>query len=317
MCYQFWKNKGENNRKIFVTLQGNYHGDTFGAMSVGKSCNFYKPFEDLLFDTKYLPYPETWINDKDVIKKENIAIDYTKEFLEKNSEKVVCFLLESIVQGASGMRMVRPEFVKKLCNIFREHNIPVIFDEVMTGFCRTGTMFSYEKVDFIPDIICLSKALTGGFLPMALTITTDNIYKEFHSDNIEKTFLHGHSYTANPICCAAALASAKIFKENKEDIISKVTNIEYIHQNELKKIAKKYHFVKKCRVCGLISAFDIECKDYYNVVKFIKTRCLEEGIIIRPLDKTIYLMPPYCLSKSKLKLVYKIIDKLLYNRINM
>ena len=145
MCYQFWKNKGKNNKKIFVTLQGNYHGDTFGAMSVRKSYNFYKPFEDLLFDTKYLPYSETWINDKDIIKKENIAIEYTKEFLEKNSEKVVCFLLESIVQGASGMRMVRPEFVKKLCNIFREHNIPVIFDEVMTGFCRTGTIFLYEK----------------------------------------------------------------------------------------------------------------------------------------------------------------------------
>ena len=112
------------------------------------------------------------------------------------------------------------------------------------------------------------------------------------------------------------MASAKILKENKEDIISKLKNIEYIHQNELKKIAKSIILLKN-RVCGLISAFDIECKDYYNVVKFIKTRCLEEGIIIGPLDKTIYFMPPYCLSKSKLKLVYKIIDKLLYNRINM
>ncbi|MDR0572110.1 MAG: adenosylmethionine--8-amino-7-oxononanoate transaminase [Rickettsiales bacterium] len=308
MTFQYWQNKGDNNRILFVGLDGNYHGDTVGAMSLGKSSGFYDPFGKLLFEVKYIPYPDTWIGDKDIGDKEGKALEFTENFLNQENEKISAFCLEPIVQGSSGMRMARADFISKICKQFQKYNIPVIFDEVMTGFGRTGAMFSYQQTDVIPDILCLSKALTGGFMPLALTITTDSIHREFYSPDGHKTFLHGHSYTANPIACAAAIASLEIFEEN--DVLGKIRKIEQVHQEELKNL-EKYDFLEKFRVSGLISAFEIKNiggygSDFSNTLKH---KFFEAGLLLRPLGNVIYFLPPYIIDEDLLRICYgKVLD---------
>ena len=315
MTYQYWQNKGDNNRTLFVGMEGNYHGDTVGAMSVGKTCGFYTPFEKLLFRVDAIPTPYTWFDDKDIEEKEEKSLKFAKELLEKENKKISAFIIESLVQGSSGMRMIRPEFASKICKLFQSYNIPVIFDEVMTGFGRTGTMFGYEQTDIIPDIICLSKALTGGALPMALTIAAENIYKEFFSEDSNKTFLHGHSYTANPLCCASAIASIKIFESN--DVIGKIKRINEIHKEELNKL-KQYDFLEKFRTCGLISAFEIKSKNGYNsdFSNKLKEKFIDSGLLVRPLGNVIYLLPPYCISEDDLRNSYKKIIEIIRNFIS-
>ena len=310
MTYQYWQNKGDNNRTLFVGMEGNYHGDTVGAMSVGKSCGFYALFERLLFRVDTIPTPYTWFNDKDIEKKEEESLKIAKTLLEKENKNISAFIMESLIQGSSGMRMIRPQFANKICKLFQSYNIPVIFDEVMTGFGRTGTMFGYEQTEIIPDIICLSKALTGGALPMALTIATEDIYKEFYSKNSEKTFLHGHSYTANPICCASAIASIELFEEYKA--LEKIAKITQIHKEELEKL-KQYDFLEKFRCMGLISAFEIKNNDGYgsDFSNKLKEKFFESGLIVRPLGNIIYLLPPYCISEEDLRNSYKKIIKII------
>lgn len=285
-------------------MDGNYHGDTVGTMSLGKSCGFYTPFERLMFKVENIPFPETWINDKNIEEKEENSIKFAEKLLEEKHKNISAFFLESLVQGASGMRIIRPEFVNKICKLFQNYNIPVIFDEVMTGFGRTGSMFSYEQTEIIPDIICLSKALTGGALPMALTITTEDIYKEFLDSKNKKTFLHGHSYTANPLACAAAIASLEIFEEI--DVLEKIKRINKIHREELFKLGK-YDFLEKFRTIGLISAFEIKNNSGYgsNFSNDLKNKFFEAGLLLRPLGNVVYFLPPYCISEEDLRNSYK------------
>lgn len=308
MTYQYWKNLGNNNRNLFITLEGNYHGDTIGAMSLGKSTDFYEPFKNLMIEVEHLTCPATWWNDEDIESKEEQVIKDTKQLLEEKGDKICAFFLESLVQGAYGMRMIRPSFVNKLCNLFRSYSIPVIFDEVMTGFGRTGTMFSYEQCDFVPDIICLSKALTGGFLPMALTITKEYIYQEFYNNNIDKAFLHGHSYTANPLACIAGVKSLELFE--KYNVLDKINKINNIHNEELEKL-QEYDFLEKFRTIGLISAFDIKNNKGYgsDFSNNLKKKFFDNGLIVRPLGNTIYLLPPYVIKEEDLRDSYsKIIN---------
>ncbi len=304
MTYQYWQNKGDDNRTLFITMDGNYHGDTVGTMSLGKSCGFYTPFERLMFKVENIPFPETWINDKNIEEKEENSIKFAEKLLEEKHKNISAFFLESLVQGASGMRIIRPEFVNKICKLFQNYNIPVIFDEVMTGFGRTGSMFSYEQTEIVPDIICLSKALTGGALPMALTITTEDIYKEFLDSKNKKTFLHGHSYTANPLACAAAIASLEIFEEI--DVLEKIKRINKIHREELFKL-EKYDFLEKFRTIGLISAFEIKNNSGYgsNFSNDLKNKFFEAGLLLRPLGNVVYFLPPYCISEEDLRNSYK------------
>ena len=314
MTYQYWQNKDDNNRTLFITMEGNYHGDTVGTMSLGKSCGFYSPFERLLFKVDNIPFPETWIGDKNIEEKEKKSLEFAEKLLKEKNKEISAFFLESLIQGASGMRMIRPEFVNKICKLFQSYNIPVIFDEVMTGFGRTGTMFSYEQTEIIPDIICLSKALTGGALPMALTITTDAIYKEFFSSDSNKTFLHGHSYTANPLACAAAIASLEIFEET--NVLKKIQDINNIHKEELSKL-EKYDFLEKFRTLGLISAFEIKNNSGYgsDFSNNLKNKFFKAGLLLRPLGNVIYFLPPYCISENDLRESYKKVLKIIKNSI--
>ncbi len=302
MAYQYWKNRGED-RKTFICFEGAYHGDTFGAMSAGDRSVFTEVFKDLLFDVEFMPYPATWMGDEEAGKREDKIIEQLEELLNNNPGKYAGIMIEPLVQGAGGMRMCREEFLQKLHWVNRQFGTLLLFDEVMTGFGRTGDWFASRRAQVEPDIICLAKGLTGGFLPLSVTVCSDEVYDAFRSDDPIKTFWHGHSYTANPIGCAAALASLDLMKEN-EAVFSVM---EEWHREELKAFEGHPDF-KKLRVTGTIAAMDIVAEGeegYLNpVAKRIKKECVDEGLLLRPLGNVLYLMPPYCTSRDELSDMY-------------
>jgi len=308
MAYQYWKNIGED-RKTFICFEGAYHGDTFGAMSAGERSMFSEVFKELLFDVEFLPFPETWMGDEEVSKKEDRIIDHLEQLLTSHPERYAGIMIEPLVQGAGGMRMCRPEFIQKLHWVNRQYNTLLIFDEVMTGFGRTGTWFASDRAQVEPDIICLSKGLTGEFLPLSLTVCNSSIYEAFNSSDPVKTFWHGHSYTANPLGCAAALASMGLLEENS--MYSEMENYHKKHIEDLKSNQK----LKNFRVTGTIAAMDIKTEDksgYLNpVAQKIKKESISKGVLLRPLGNVLYLMPPYCITTDELAMVYEKIEELM------
>ncbi|MBV0900098.1 MAG: adenosylmethionine--8-amino-7-oxononanoate transaminase [Wolbachia endosymbiont of Fragariocoptes setiger] len=302
MAYQYWKNQGESSKTTFLSFDGGYHGDTFGAMSVGTKSGFHVIFSELLFSVLTIPFPETWIGDQEVEKKETHALNILKSHLRINGNKIAAFITEPLVQGASGMKMCRPEFVKDVVNLVREYEILVIFDEVMTGFGRTGSYFAFEQTQVTPDFLCLSKGLTGGFLPLSLTITTDKVYSTFLDEEFTKAFAHGHSYTANPLGCAAAIASLELLLQSST--MESIKRIHNIHTTELANLPGRY-----TRVIGTIAAFDVH--DTKTLTKY----CLEQGLLIRPLGNSVYLLPPYSTTTSDLKEAYEKIRKIMLTSI--
>lgn len=302
MAYQYWKNRGED-RKTFICFKGAYHGDTFGAMSAGDRSVFTEVFKDLLFDVEFVPYPSTWIGDEERTEKESAVINQIEELLQQNPEKYAGIMIEPLVQGAGGMNMCSKEFLQELHWVNRQFNTLLIFDEVMTGFGRTGDWFASKRAQVEPDIICLAKGLTGGFLPLSVTVCSDRIYEAFKSSDPIKTFWHGHSYTANPIGCAAALASMELMHENE----SVFTDMENWHLKNFEEL-KNHPKLKKLRVTGTIAAMDITAEGeegYLNpIASHIKKQCVEKGLLLRPLGNVLYLMPPYCTTKSQLGEMY-------------
>ena len=309
MAYQYWKNRGDE-RKTFICFEGAYHGDTFGAMSAGDRSVFTEVFKELLFDVEFVPYPDTWIGDTDRGDKEQAVIEHIEELLKESPEKYAGIMIEPLVQGAGGMRMCSEQFMQELHWVNRQFETLLIFDEVMTGFGRTGDWFACQRAQVEPDIICLAKGLTGGFLPLSVTVCGDHIYDAFRSDDPIKTFWHGHSYTANPIGCAAALASMELMDENEKAF----SQMEQWHREHLADLAG-HPKLRHHRVTGTIAAMDIVTdgeEGYLNkVANSIKKNCVEEGVLLRPLGNVLYLMPPYCTSRQELAEMYRAIEKLI------
>jgi len=300
MAYQYWKNQGELKRTTFLSFDGGYHGDTFGAMSVSASPGFHSTFSELLFSVLTVPFPETWYEDEEVESKETYALEVLDNHLRTCGDKIAALILEPLVQGASGMRMCRPEFINKVVDLVRQYEILIIFDEIMTGFGRTGTYFAFEQTKVIPDFLCLSKGLTGGFLPLSLTVTTEKIYSAFLGDNF--MFAHGHSYTANPLGCAAAIASLGLL--TKPSAMDSIQAIHNVHEQELLNLSANTN-IKCARITGTIAAFDT-----YDA-QTLKRKCLEQGLLIRPLGNSVYLLPPYSTDVHELQEAYaKICDLL-------
>ena len=300
MAYQYWHNLGKHNKTKFLSFAGGYHGDTFGAMAVGASSGFHQQFQDLFFEVMSIPYPDTWENDTLVARKEQQALQVLAEYLTNQHANIAALILEPLVQGASGMRMCRPEFLNAVINLVKEHQILVIFDEVMTGFGRTGTNFALEQLAIPPDFLCISKGITGGFLPLALTVTTDTIFSAFLADDFKKAFAHGHSYTANPIACQAAVTSLRLL--NSPQCQNSITKINQVHQQGLS-ILSKHAKISKLRATGTIAAFTVDTN-----IEQLKQRAMQHGLLIRPLGNTVYLLPPYCISEQELLSAY---DKIL------
>ncbi|MDX5526832.1 MAG: adenosylmethionine--8-amino-7-oxononanoate transaminase [Wolbachia endosymbiont of Andrena nigroaenea] len=303
MAYQYWWNQGNRERTTFLSFEGGYHGDTFGAMSVGVKSGFHDAFSNLLFSVLTVPFPETWDEDEKIENKEEHSLKVLEGHLRAGSRKIAALILEPLVQGASGMRMCCPEFVRKIVNLVRQHGILIICDEVMTGFGRTGTYFALEQTQIIPDFLCISKGLTGGFLPLALTITTEEVYSAFLSEHFTKAFAHGHSYTANPLGCAAAIASLDLLV--KHDTMESIKRIHSIHKKELANLSEACKNVERARVTGTIAAFDV------HDAQTLKIKFLEQGLLIRPLGNSVYLLPPYSISTFELEEAYNKIRNIL------
>ena len=306
IAFQYWQNRG-NMRHQIIAFEGAYHGDTFGAMALGERNIFNENFNDLMFPVKRVPWPSTWINDEEVEHKENQAIQNLEALLKTPS---VAVILEPLVQGAGGMNMVRPKFVKKVSEIVKYYDSLLIADEVLTGFGRCGSLFAYQKANIVPDLISISKGLTGGFLPMGITLSKEKVFKSFLDDSPQKTFWHGHSFTANPLGCAAANASLDLLENEPQKYLS-FQERHFFHLNQL----SKFPFVKRLRSTGSIAAFDLDLGDYKgylnNIGKEIKKLSIEKGLFIRPLGNVIYLLPPLCITDEQLDKSYSIIKEIL------
>ena len=299
MARQYWFNQGKE-RLRFLAFKGGYHGDTVGAMSAGHSSGFFSPFRSMLFSVDFLPFPATWEGDTEVELREVAALQALDNYLQQHAGECAAFLLEPLVQGAAGMRMCRPVFLKKLAARLKKSAVLLVFDEVMTGFGRTGTLFACEKAQTTPDIICLSKGLTGGFMPMSVTVCSEDIYAAFLGNTFDKAFAHGHSFTANPLGCAAGLASLALFAE--ENTLEHIAAIETIHQQRLLALAG-HPRVLYPRIMGSIAALDIKATDAgyaSRIGLFLRKFFLDRGFLLRPLGNAVYLLPPYCISATEL-----------------
>lgn len=306
MAIQFWNNQGEKRTKV-IAFKNGYHGDTFGAMSIGERGIFNQPFQDLLFDVVFIDAPTPG--------NEAVSLQQLQESINSHASTIACFIFEPLVQGAGGMLMHDPEALNELISICKQNDILTIADEVMTGFGRTGKFFACDYLSQQPDIFCLSKGLTGGFLPMSITTCTEEIFNAFLSEKsaaFNKTFYHGHSYTANPLGCAAALASldlmeATITLENIQRIVSK-------HATFRKEISVNTK-VFEVRQCGTILAIELQTSEGSSYTSGVRDTIyhffMERGIIMRPLGNILYLMPPYCISDDDLDYIYRCIKDFL------
>ncbi|MCC7263885.1 MAG: adenosylmethionine--8-amino-7-oxononanoate transaminase [Candidatus Latescibacteria bacterium] len=304
MAYQYWRNRGAQGRRRFLSLEGAYHGDTLGAMSLSGRSLFTAPFAELLLPVDWVPFPQTWIGDGEAESREAAALEHLDGLLRRGGEEYAAMIVEPLVQGAAGMRMCRPHFLRQLAGLLRRHGVLLIADEVFTGFGRTGEFFACQKAEIQPDILCLAKGLSGGFLPLAATLCSEEVYQAFCSEDPHHTFYHGHSYTANPLGCAAALASLELLEQQPAPFAA----LERWHREELGRLADHPQLCR-LRVCGTIAALEVKGAEGYlhELGPSLKARFLERGFLLRPLGGVIYLVPPYCLERGQLEAVYRCI----------
>jgi adenosylmethionine---8-amino-7-oxononanoate aminotransferase len=300
MALQYWYNQDITHKIKVIAFEDAYHGDTFGSMSLSGRNAFNAPFNPLLFEVFHLPLP-TDENFKEVKKVFNILV---------KKGDVAAFIFEPLVQGAAGMRMYKAEYLDELVEIAQKNKVICIADEVMTGFGRTGKLFASDYLTNKPDIMCLSKGITGGFMALGVTICSHQIYETFVAEEAHKTFYHGHSYTANPLACAAANASFKLLLS--ENCQKNIDNISKQHKVFAHKI-KNHPFIKNVRCTGTILAIEFKTAENSSYFNTIKDRAynfyLENGVLLRPLGNVVYIMPPYCMTNFELSTVYRVIEK--------
>lgn len=298
MGFQYWYNQGIQNKTKVIAIRGAYHGDTFGSMSVGDRSVFTKPFFPFLFDIELLDFPYA--------EKENEVVAQFEKLIE--SDDIASFIFEPLVQGAGGMRMYSPEVLDKLIDLAKAKGIICIADEVMTGFGRTGELFATDHLHNNADIMCLSKGLTGGTMAMGITACSQKIVDAFESDELSKALLHGHSYTGNPIACAAANASFDILMDQSYMDFRNRINSQH---NAFAEKLRTSDVVENIRILGTILAFDIKNDgetSYDNEIrKKIFPYFIQKNILLRPLGNVLYIMPPYVISETQLEEVYEAI----------
>lgn len=306
IALQSCQQKGEPQRKKFLSFTHSYHGDTAGAMSVSASGVFTNPYKPLLFSIETAQQGTLSSHSPSTFYK-----DFERK-LEKHHKQLAAVIIEPFIQGAGGMIVWPQKALEHICKITKKAGVYLIFDEVMTGFGRTGSLFACDQLKVKPDILCLSKGLTGGTLPLALTISSQAIYKNFLSSRKEQALFHGHSFTGNPISCAAALANLKLLKKNKKQLQKKWKTIESIHQQRIRHIKNKMK-VKDARCKGLVAAVEKQNSKGYSsgLAEEWTKSALKKGVFLRPLGETLYILPPYCISQKDLHKTWDIIESFL------
>lgn len=279
LAVQYWRNLGQASRTTFITLHNAYHGDTIGAMSASEDSVFTRAFASMTFPVERMR-----------------SLEDMENRLRDTGDSVAAVLIEPMLQGAGGMIVWPAQFVAGVRRLCDKLKTLMIADEVLTGFGRTGKMFACEHAGIAPDIVCLSKGLTGGYLPLGVTATTSSIYDAFLSADRSKTFFHGHSYTANPLACAVALASLDLFRE--EPVLDRVLRLE----RQLRDGFEPLRTMGDVRVIGGVGAVEL-ASDKPGYLDGIGPRLaaafLERGLLLRPLGNVVYFMPPYCITESE------------------
>jgi adenosylmethionine---8-amino-7-oxononanoate aminotransferase len=297
MALGFWRHRGEGRSRI-LALQGAYHGDTIGGMSVGERGVFNAPYDPLLFDVERLPFPHPG--------SEPATLEALKAACRSGT--IAALIVEPLILGAGGMLIYPPWVLSEMKRICQAHDVLFIADEVMTGWGRTGTLFACEQAEITPDIACYSKGLTGGSLPLAVTLCRADIFEAHYSTDRSRTFFHSSSYTANPVACAAAVANLEIWQ--REPVTARIDRIAATHKRRLDGFRDDRRF-SNVRQIGTIAAFDVVTSDAGYLATIgpqLYRDFLARDVLIRPLGNTIYLMPPYCSSDSELDAVYDAID---------
>lgn len=302
MALQFFFNHQKPRTKI-IAFRDAYHGDTFGSMSVSARGIFTQPFNQLLFDVLFIDTP-TATNHSTVVTQ-------FQQHITEHENEIAAFIFEPLILGSAGMLMYDAVVLNQLMTVAKDHNIFCIADEVMTGFGRTGKMFACEYLSVSPDIMCFSKGITGGFMALGATTCTNQIYEAFLSNEKAKMFFHGHSYTGNPLACAAAYASLEVWEQ--ENTLQKVKEISKLNLEFAVRLQGKNN-IENVRALGTIIALDVitsEQKGYTNSIRDkLYSYFIEKGILLRPLGNTLYVLPPYCISEADLNFVFDAIETL-------
>ncbi|AXP09408.1 adenosylmethionine--8-amino-7-oxononanoate transaminase [Campylobacter hepaticus] len=299
MSFHYHLNQGKEKNK-FLSLSNSYHGETLGALSVGDVALYKDTYKTLLLECLSINVPKNNNYQKELEELANV--------LKKYGNEICAFILEPLVQCAGNMHMYEVGFIDEAIKLCREFKVQVIFDEIAVGFGRTGSLFALHQCKQSPDFICLSKGITGGFMPLSVVLTKDEIYNTFYASYKEKkAFLHSHSYTGNALACAAANAVLDIFE--KENILEENKILSQFIQKELQRL-KQFDFLGNFRTCGMISAFDILSSKYERPGLFVFEKALEKGLLLRPLGNTIYFMPPYIITKEQISYIIKSLEQI-------
>ncbi len=302
MAYQSWSQRGEPGRNLFVALDDAYHGDTFGAMAAGGAAELHGMFEDLFFEVRRVATPVS-------ARRPEHGADLAR-VLEREGGRVAAVIVEPMVQAAGGMIFQPPEFLAEVRRATAERGIPLIADEIFTGFGRTGRFFACEHAGVEPDLLCVSKALSGGYLPLAATLASEEIYASFLSEDREKTFFHGHSYTGNALACAVGLEGLAVFEE--EGYLARVGELEALFGERLARLAE-LPAVSGTRCLGAIAAMEIAARGRGGYLDEVGPRLAEEflsrDLLLRPLGNTLYFLPPYVVTDEEVGRVFDAMEE--------
>ncbi len=297
MALGHWHHLNVSKNRV-VVLEHSYHGDTIGTMSVGERGVFNKPYNPLLFSVESIPFPKRG--------SQQVTLDALESKCSK-SQDIAAFIVEPLVLGAGGMLMYGTDILKAMKEICERYDVLFIADEVMTAWGRTGTMFACERAEVVPDIACYSKGITGGFIPLAVTMCHERIFKSHYSKDKSKTFFHSSSYTANPIACAVAAANLEMWLEG--DVLSQVKRVAQMQEQKLHEMSQLECLVNLRRT-GTINAMDVLVTDsgYLSEIgSQLYLKFQQSGILLRPLGNTIYVLPPYCMTQEDFNTVYDVI----------
>jgi len=310
LSVQYFSNKGRPEKKEIIALEHGYHGDTAGAMSVSDDSPFTDPFRSMRYAVHRVPSPYLYRRPEGTTREDYLehCIQQLASMLEEKSNSIACMIVEPLLQAAGGMIVYPAEYLRRARELCTRHEVLLIADEVLTGFGRTGKMFSCDLAGIVPDLMCLSKGITGGFLPMGVTICTDRVESAFRSENRMHTFYHGHSYTGNALACAAANASLQIFED--EPVFDRIAAIAKITGERLEQF-RDFAVVGETRQIGTIGAIELRAEDagYLSAMRpKLYKFFLDRGVLLRPLGNVVYVLPPYVISPDELNRVYDVIE---------
>ena len=310
MAFHWFHNRGEHKRCKFIALENGYHGETLGALAVGDVPLYRRVYAPLLIQALFTPSPDAYhaAPGESAAQCAERAADALRDLLERHAGEVCALILEPLLQCAGGMRMYDPVYLRRARELCDAHGVFLIADEIATGFGRTGTLFACEQAGIQPDLMCVSKGLTGGFLPLAAVLATQSIYDGFLDDSRERAFLHSHSYTGNPLACAAALATLSIF--DGDDVLAR-NRTTAARMAELAAPLAPHRHVADVRQIGMVVAFELTENGNrhtpFDAARRVGLRAycaaLERGVVLRPLGDILYWMPPYCVDDGQLELL--------------